>query len=180
MYTIEDLNDILGYSEHQIRRRLDQYSDVIGAEIQRGEKNKILLKDNGLQILRRAKELEEGGKTITQTLNIIKQELNSDKQDTQQGQTATAEKNGGPPNDLAVQALQQQTHVLEEQLEATRSQLQELRRDYKEQLQYRNEEIERLHTIIQNRLPPAEEEKDHSDNGKGLRQLLAGWWNTIS
>lgn len=158
MYSIQKLSEILGYSEHQVRRRLDQFSEVLSDTIHRGAKNKILVDDSGLEILKRAKEIEENNKTISQALNRVKEELNSSKTELSKPVSTL---NGNGNRGLASQSSgwRERAKLLQQQVEMLSQQFNNMRQDYKEQLKSKDQEIDRLHDIIRNRLPPPEKSR---------------------
>lgn len=76
MHDIHNLMDILGYDQaHKVRERLDAFKAVLGESLKRGLKNKVLVDNNGLAILRRAKELEERGHTLKDVTVLLAEEL---------------------------------------------------------------------------------------------------------
>lgn len=76
MHSIDQLADILGYSEDQVRNRLDTLRPWFDEFIRRGDKNKIFVIDDGLEILRRVKELDDQGVSLKLIPNKVKTELN--------------------------------------------------------------------------------------------------------
>lgn len=169
MYTIEKLSDILGYSEHQVRRRLDQFSDVIRAYIRRADKNKILVDSNGLEILKRAKEIEQSGSTITQALNKVKQELHSSETELHRKVDTTVEEGSYSLGANQGDGSREAANLLERQIQMLTEQMATMRQDYKEQLQSKEQEIERLYDIITLRLPPAR------DSQEGISAKVSRW-----
>lgn len=75
MYGIEQLQQILGLSENQVRVRLDEFRSIIDPFIIRGARNKILVDHNGLEVLKRAAEHEKNGRTLAEIKGLLKQEL---------------------------------------------------------------------------------------------------------
>lgn len=76
MHDINALMGHLGYDKpHQVRERLDAYKAVLGESLKRGAKNKILVDNDGLMILRRAKELEGQGLTLKDVAIRLEAEL---------------------------------------------------------------------------------------------------------
>jgi hypothetical protein len=61
MYTISDLERSTGLTENQIRDRLGLLSPILGDDIHRGARGKILVGDRVLATLRRLVELEREG-----------------------------------------------------------------------------------------------------------------------
>ena len=75
MYEIQDLMRILGWTEHQVRVRLDEFRSILTESLRRGDHNRLLLDGNGLAILQRIKELETRGYTLKQIKTQIETEL---------------------------------------------------------------------------------------------------------
>lgn len=61
MYGIADLERMTGLTENQLRDRLSLLSTIIGDDLQRGSRGKILVGDRALAALRRMIELEREG-----------------------------------------------------------------------------------------------------------------------
>ncbi|MFP3953124.1 MAG: hypothetical protein ACLFVS_03240 [Candidatus Acetothermia bacterium] len=75
MHSIKELQDILGYSSDQLRLRLDRLKPILSETVKRGDNNKILVTDNGLEILKRSKQLEERDIPLTQIPNRLRDEM---------------------------------------------------------------------------------------------------------
>lgn len=58
-HTIKDLERILGYTEDQVRVRLDRFAEALEGHVRKGRFNRIEVTDSGLVILERAKTLED-------------------------------------------------------------------------------------------------------------------------
>lgn len=129
---------------------MDLFDDDFRKYIHRGDKNKILVDNNGIAILRRMKELEDNGKTLEEALNTVKQELNQ--------QRETPSSSASEFNVKLVETLEKQIAFLEEQLKV------------------RDREIERLHRIIENQLPQLPSGKKSEKEVGWLRRLLAKIW----
>jgi len=61
MYDINDLERSTGYSKDQLRDRLSALAATFAHDRQQGPRNKTLVGDATLAVLRRLKELEDGG-----------------------------------------------------------------------------------------------------------------------
>lgn len=61
MYTLADLERMIGLTENQLRDRLGLLSPIVGDDVQRGSRGKILVGDRALAALRRMAELEREG-----------------------------------------------------------------------------------------------------------------------
>jgi len=165
MHDIENLSAILGLTPSQVRRRLADLDDLLRDHIKQGKRNKIIVDDAGLEILRRVTEYEKQGLSLSECKAIIKEELDS-------GQISLLR-----TEDLEGDKVEQTSMKL---LEILREQLQEKDR----QIKVLQEQINRLHEIIQERLPPlppspasvearAEGEK-RVGRWKRLKQLIRG------
>jgi len=66
---------ILGWSEHQVRVRFDEFRSILAESLRRGDHNRILVDSNGLAILQRVKELEARGHTLKEIKAILEAEL---------------------------------------------------------------------------------------------------------
>lgn len=75
MHSIKELQDILGYSSDQLRLRLDRLKPILSETVKRGDNNKILVTDNGLEILKRSKQLEERDISLTQIPDRLRDEM---------------------------------------------------------------------------------------------------------
>jgi predicted RNase H-like nuclease (RuvC/YqgF family) len=161
MHDIQALMDILGFDKaHQIRERLDMFKPVLGESLKRGSKNKVLVDNNGLAVLRRAKELEDSGYTLKDALNELKTELQSaepmrPKQDPETDL-----------NDLTKLLLQEKDKRLSQM---------------EEEIQFLRNQVTSLETMIDNRLPELapsrdeiEEKAKESKRWQRLKQLVSG------
>lgn len=95
--------------------------------IQRGDKNKIFVDNNGLEVFKRIKALEDSGKIMDDALNIVKQEISH------QPEMTTTRHN----NDSG-----KLVETLENQIEFLIS-----------QMNIKDREISRLQEVIETRLP---------------------------
>lgn len=163
MHSLKELADILGYSVYQLRGRLDQLRPWFDQYIQRGEKNKILVNGNGLEILKRFKDMEDKGISLKKIPEKIQTELNGEKvgfdkssseEDTQVSQNTNQtdlNKDQNSEKDKRIEELREQIEYLRNQIEKKDKKLD--KKD--EKLDEKNEQIQRL-------LPAAKEE----GNGK--------------
>lgn len=61
MYALADLERMTGLTENQLRDRLNLLSPIVGDDLQRGSRGKILVGDRTLAALKRMIELEREG-----------------------------------------------------------------------------------------------------------------------
>lgn len=163
MHDIQDLMKILGYDKpHKVRERLDALKPVLGSSLKRGSKNKLLVDNNGLMILRRAKELEESGHTLKDVATILEEELNGS------GQDPTANE----PETASNTALDSHIELLLREKDRRIAQLES-------EVAFLRGRLLSLDEIVQHRLPPAAEEireklKRKVSRWERFKQLLRG------
>jgi len=75
VYTIRDLANILGYSQDQVRVRLERFSQALEGHIRKGRYNRIEVDNAGLAILQRAKALEERHGDLRTVQTLLRKEL---------------------------------------------------------------------------------------------------------
>ncbi|MFQ5796745.1 MAG: hypothetical protein ACE5JP_17080 [Candidatus Bipolaricaulia bacterium] len=77
MHTIKEMSSILGLSVNQIRARIKVFeaSEVdFKSYTKRESNNRLLVDSNGLELLRRVRELEQTGKTVREAVEQIQHE----------------------------------------------------------------------------------------------------------
>jgi len=74
-YTIRDLATILGYSQDQVRVRLERFAQALEGHIRKGRYNRIEVDNTGLAILQRAKALEELHGDLRTVQTLLRKEL---------------------------------------------------------------------------------------------------------
>ncbi len=116
MLTIKDLADSVGLSSSQVRRRLSALDGVV--KTYRGEANKVLVDNNGLELLRQLKNYRETGMTIDQAIRQIKEDLD----DSSGVKHRQASKN----LQELVKQLRQENHFLKEELKERDQQIRQL------------------------------------------------------
>jgi len=83
MATLDDIAKNLGLSKHAVRLRLDALNGILDSHISRGAKNKLILTDEALVVLRRLEELHHTEKLpIRQAAARVRGEL-EEKSDTE-------------------------------------------------------------------------------------------------
>jgi len=138
MHDIEHIARILGLTQNQVRVRLNEFKGLLQPHIKRGENNKILIDNDGLAILKRAKELEDLGNTLQAVANMLKLEMKRSNEDSQEKGV------------IAVSTYR------DELIETLKNLVEELKRDKEillEQLKDKEREIERLHDLLNRQLP---------------------------
>lgn len=132
MHSIKDLANNLGYTEDQVRNRLDQLRRTLEEHVQRGQRNKILLTSTGFQILERAKELEKQGVALKELPKVLDEELPNkfDKKPEHNGKTNLVQ--GQDQSQLIrekerrIEDLQSRVRYLETKLDERDQQIQQL------------------------------------------------------
>lgn len=135
MHDIENLSAILGLTPSQVRRRLADLHDLLQDHIKQGKRNKIIVDDAGLEILRRIAEYEKQGLSLSECKAIVKEELKGDQKSPIVSEDSASEK--------VEQSTAKLVEIFQEQL-----------REKDRQIKVLQEQISRLHEIIQERLPP--------------------------
>lgn len=83
MATLDDIAKNLGLSKHAVRLRIDALNGILDPHISRGAKNKLILTDEALVVLRRLEELHHTEKLpIRQAAARVRGEL-EEKSDTE-------------------------------------------------------------------------------------------------
>jgi molybdenum-dependent DNA-binding transcriptional regulator ModE len=83
MATLDDIAKNLGLSKHAVRLRIDALNGILDSHISRGAKNKLILTDEALVVLRRLEELHHTEKLpIRQAAARVRGEL-EEKNDTE-------------------------------------------------------------------------------------------------
>ena len=130
MYGIEELKQATGYTDSQVRDRLGLLSPILGEDLHRGKRGKILVGDKILATLRRMAELESQGLSPREAQGRILEELGNGHKD---GETTSAQ---GRPRSPEVAVLRE----LVEELRRDRDHW----RDMALKLQEQVEELQRL------------------------------------
>ena len=152
MHTIKELKDILGYSSDQLRLRLDKFRPILNESVRRGDNNKILLDDNGLEILRRAKDLEKQNIPLNDIPNRLEKEINQ---------------NGNNASDNLAQTDQSLIEEKEKRIQELKERINELHEDK----QYLKTQVNEL----QQKLITGEVEKKEKGNGP-IKRFFEWLW----
>jgi len=145
MYDVDQLAGLLGMSSHQVRLRLGQFRSLLAPYIHRGQKNKVLLDHNGLEILKRALSLEKQGRTLAMIEAELRRELGG-REDKTDSPTAT----DGTPSAKLIETYEKLVAQQAEELGFLRKQL--LAKD--EQIRYLQHKLDELGETLQRALPP--------------------------
>lgn len=156
MHSIKELQDILGYSSDQLRLRLDRLKPILSETVKRGDNNKILVTDNGLEILKRSKQLEERDIPLTQIPDRLRDEM-------------------GKTNDDASDDLAQADPNLIEEKDRRISDLLDRVEELKTDKRYWREQAEELQQkLITGEVEVGEEEEE--EEGGVVKRLLRWIW----
>lgn len=154
MHSINELMDILGYTSDQIRLRLEKLKPILKETIRRGKHNKILVTDNGLEILRRAKQLEESNIPLEEIPEKLEKEIDQTEEKTSDDLTQTDQ------------------NLLEEKnkrIDDLKSRVKELKEDKK----YWRDQAQELQQKLITGETKEETEKQYKD--KSLLQVIKEW-----
>jgi len=144
MHDLEDLKSNFGLSYDELRYRLGKLGAAIKPYIMRGKRGKILVDDSGLQILRRLRDLEQDGRSISQACQAIQEELQGSHPLGSSTPISTLAKD---LKDELIEELRERVKSLEYQLEIKDRQIEQL---------YRM--VEETQQLLKS-LPPAKESR---------------------
>lgn len=151
MYSLRDLEDLLGQSYEQIRNRVNELSDRFEGISETGKRNKTIVTERGLTLLRQLKEYEDSGLSLETGLDKIVRDLESTEGEGEKEGTTVTETGSNTDSknkDQTIEVLQEEIKFLREQLERKDQQIQQL-------------------------LPAAKEENSLKD--KSLWQVIREW-----
>jgi len=158
MYSINELEGILGYTSDQIRLRLEKLKPILTETVRRGKNNKILVTDNGLEILRRAKQLEERGIPLNEIPEKLENEMDQSEEQTSAKSTET-DRNLVEEKNKRIEDLQDRIEELKEDKRYWRNQTEELQQK-----------------LIAGETVNKEDEDPYKD--KSLWQVIREWLNS--
>ena len=156
MHSINDLQDILGYTSDQLRLRIEKLKPILTESVRRGENNKILVTNNGLEILRRAKQLEESNIPLNEIPDKLEDEMDQNEESvsaksTETGQNLLEEKN--------------------KRIEDLQAMIEELKADK----QYWRDHAEELQQKLLTGETIGKQDSDDPYEGKSLWQVIREW-----
>ena len=125
MYSINELEGILGYTSDQIRLRLEKLKPILTETVRRGKNNKILVTDNGLEVLRRAKQLEERDIPLNEIREKLESEMGQNEEQASAKSTET-DRNLVEEKNKRIEDLQDRIEELKEDKRYWRNQAEEL------------------------------------------------------
>ena len=125
MHSINDLQDILGYTSDQLRLRIEKLKPILTETVRRGENNKILVTNNGLEILRRAKQLEESNIPLNEIPDKLEKEMDQNQESVSAKSTET-DRNLVEEKDKRIKDLQARIEELKEDKQYWRNHAEEL------------------------------------------------------
>lgn len=125
MHSISELKDILGYTSDQLRLRLKKLKPILNETVRRGENNKILVTSDGLEILRRAKQLENNNIPLNEIPGKLKQEMDQN-EDEASDDLAQTDRNLLQEKDRRIEDLKSRIKELKEDKRYWRDQAEEL------------------------------------------------------
>jgi len=77
VYSLKDLEDLLGQSYEQIRNRVNELSNRFEGISETGKRNKTIVTEKGLTLLRQLKEYEDSGLSLETGLDKIEGDLDT-------------------------------------------------------------------------------------------------------
>ena len=84
MLTIEQASQALGLSPRQLRRRLDATRPLLAPYVRHGEKNRLLLDGNAIELLRAIEDYRSNGYTVEQAMAAVADSIEGNKADKQE------------------------------------------------------------------------------------------------
>lgn len=151
MYSLKDLEELLGQSYEQIRNRVNELSNRFEGISETGKRNKTIVTEKGLTLLRQLKEYEDSGLSLETGLDEIEKDLDT-----------TEEEKDNPIATVAETGHKADSKDKEETIEILKEEVKFLR----EQLEHKDQQIQQL-------LPAAKDENQLK--GKSLWQVIREW-----
>jgi DNA-binding transcriptional MerR regulator len=71
MYDLKEAAQLLGLTPRQVRRRVEETKPLIAPYLRRGEKNRIILTSDAIQLLRAIEDRRKAGKTLSEAMEEI-------------------------------------------------------------------------------------------------------------
>lgn len=125
-HTIKDLEKTLGYTEDQIRVRLDRFAEALEGHIRKGQFNRIEVDDSGLVILERAKTLE----SLHGDLRTVRTLLGKDGRNEAKTPSDSSDGNGAKhvsvDSPKLIETLERENQHLREEVAFLRARIEEL------------------------------------------------------
>ena len=91
MMTMQEAARAVGVSDRQLRRRLEATAPLLAPHVRRGEKNRLLLNQNAIEILRAVEQERSNGRTVEEATAYVADSIggnNRGEQERAGGQTA--------------------------------------------------------------------------------------------
>lgn len=133
MHSIKQVGEILGLTKNQVRTRLNLLKPWFNQFTRRGDKNKILINDSGVEVLRRFQQLEKNSDSLQVVANEIKQEKNksSDSPNNRDNNLNQTNSNGDQTDliqekERQIKRLEEENQYLKNQVEKKDDQIQQL------------------------------------------------------
>ena len=125
MLTIEQASQALGLSPRQLRRRLDATRPLLASYVRHGEKNRLLLDGNAIELLRAIEDYRSNGYTVEQAMRAVTDSIEGNKADKQE---PTSGKRAGNEELLArlIEEKDARIHALESEVAFLRRRVEEL------------------------------------------------------
>lgn len=166
MLEIDEVAEAVGLSVPQTRRRIDALDELLDGHLKRGANNRLLLDSSALEIIRRVEDQRKSGKSIQDSVEVIRAEMESSTEEEEAVKDPETDGNQAENTKL-------------ETLKAENNQLKERVKDSKEHLRHLKDEIEYLRDENRRLLPEQttsnekKEGRDKRSTWSYLRELLS-------
>lgn len=144
MYSLTDLEDLLGQSYEQVRNRVNELSDRFEGISETGKRNKTIVTEKGLTLLRQLKEYEDSGLSLETSLDKIKRDLENAEEAKDNSAATVAEtgsKTDSKDKEESIEILREEINFLREQLERKDQQIQQLLPAVKDKEPYKGKSL---------------------------------------
>jgi len=129
VYSLKDLEDLIGQSYEQIRNRVNELSNRFEGISETGKRNKTIVTEKGLTLLRQLKEYEDSGLLLETGLDEIEKDLDTTEEEKDNSIATVAEtghKADSKDKEETIEILREEVKFLREQLEHKDQQIQQL------------------------------------------------------
>jgi chromosome segregation ATPase len=191
MYTIKELKGTFDWSYDQLRDRVLKLNREIGDVFQRGEKNKILISEKGLSLLRKLNDLESFDKSIQSAIETISKDLEGSQ--SQEERDVSKDFKTDSKTDISqivevlkdrVQELQQDKRRLQEKNDTLEQRLitgevekKSKTEELREELHEKEIELEKVKVRLERNSENGDSKEDEFKE-MGLLQLVKRWLTT--
>jgi DNA-binding transcriptional MerR regulator len=75
MYDLKGAAELLGLTPRQVRRRVEETKLLVAPYLRRGEKNRLILTSDAIQILRAIEDRRKAGKTLAEAMEEVAESM---------------------------------------------------------------------------------------------------------